>query len=214
MVSFELGVHAASNIKLIINGKSIKTEVLSVKGTSYVPLRVVSENLGAKVNWNSGTSTITITSANSGSEPVTTTQPSQGSSKSYPVNVTVNSGPMTMTISKVTLDPAYKQYESFSQAIQVLTLDVTVENTSVDPVSWSPAYGVIVTNTQEQTQGYHYSDAVSGDFLGNVKKTGKLRFEIMGDLSAISSFKFMIEEPIGSEYETVGEKTTTEVVFK
>jgi hypothetical protein len=211
IVSIAVGAYAASDIKLFINGKQINADLQIVDGSSYVPLRVVSESLGADVKWDDNARTISITSS---SLPVAATPAPQGSNQSFPVNVNVVSGPMKMKVNKVTLDPAYKQYESFSKPIKVLILDVTVENTSADTVSWSPAYGRIVTNTKEQAQGYHYSDAVGGDFLGNVIKTGKLRFELQGDLSTITGFKYIIDPPISQDYEKIGEETTTEVLLK
>jgi hypothetical protein len=220
-ISISIGVYAATDIKLFINGKAINTDLQIVNGSSYVPLRVVTESLGGKVVWDSVTRTISITSGTSTAspDPVTTPAPAAtsapvSSAKSYAVNVNVESGPMKMNVSKVTLEPAYKQYQSFSQAIKVLILDVTVENTSSDAVSWSPAYGVIITNTKEQTQGYHYSEPVGGDFLGNVIKKGKLIFEIRGELSSITGFNFTIDSPIGNDYAKVGEKITTEFLLK
>ena len=53
----------ASTITLNINGSVITTTVAPYQsnGTTLVPLRVVSENLGAKVDWNQQTKTVTIT---------------------------------------------------------------------------------------------------------------------------------------------------------
>lgn len=52
----------AANINLIINGKVIESSVSPVQeqGTTLVPLRVVSEELGAKVQWDKATQKITI----------------------------------------------------------------------------------------------------------------------------------------------------------
>jgi len=61
MASIVFGAYAASDIKLIINGKVIQTDVQTIDGSSYVPLRVVSESLDADVQWDSVTRTITIT---------------------------------------------------------------------------------------------------------------------------------------------------------
>lgn len=58
---FTAGVYAASDIKLFINGKAIETDIQIVDGSSYVPLRVVSDSLGADVLWDGKTRTITIT---------------------------------------------------------------------------------------------------------------------------------------------------------
>jgi hypothetical protein len=222
-ISISIGAYAATDIKLFINGKAINADLQIVNGSSYVPLRVVTESLGGKVVWDGVTRTISITSGTPATTPEATLTPAPTSTptaapvsaaKSFAVDVNVVSGPMKMNVSKVTLEPAYKQYQSFSQPIKVLVLDVTVENTSSDPVSWSPAYGVIITNTKEQTQGYKYSEPVGGDFLGNVIKKGKLIFEIRGDLNSITSFNFTINQAIGNDYASVGEKTTTEFNLK
>lgn len=49
--SVAVGAYAASDIKLFINGKLINTDLQIVDGSSYVPLKVVSESLGAEVKW-------------------------------------------------------------------------------------------------------------------------------------------------------------------
>lgn len=51
---------ASSNIKLIVNGKESNAEVKVMNGTSYVPLREVANILGANVNWDSATKTVSI----------------------------------------------------------------------------------------------------------------------------------------------------------
>jgi hypothetical protein len=48
-ISIAIGAYAASDIKLFINGKAIATDIQIIKGSSYVPLKVVSESLGANV---------------------------------------------------------------------------------------------------------------------------------------------------------------------
>lgn len=56
----------AADIKLNINNTFVKPTVAPVQknGTTLVPLRVVSENLGAVVNWDGPTQTITINKEN------------------------------------------------------------------------------------------------------------------------------------------------------
>lgn len=58
--SITLGAYAASDIKLWINGKEINTDIQIVNGSSYVPLRVISETLGADVKWDGTARKITI----------------------------------------------------------------------------------------------------------------------------------------------------------
>lgn len=68
-LSFSIGVYAENKVNLIINGKKIDTDIQIVNGSSYVPLRVVSENLGANVQWDANTKTITITSPGNAGTP-------------------------------------------------------------------------------------------------------------------------------------------------
>jgi hypothetical protein len=51
-----------NNIKITVNGKEIKTNVepFQYNGNTFVPVRFVSEALGANVNWNDKTKTIEI----------------------------------------------------------------------------------------------------------------------------------------------------------
>lgn len=60
-VSASIYAIAASGITLIVNGKTVHTETISRNNTTYVPLRAVSELLGADVGWDQKTKTITIT---------------------------------------------------------------------------------------------------------------------------------------------------------
>jgi hypothetical protein len=50
-------------INIILNNQSIQSDIpgINVDGTTLVPLRVISENLGAKITWDSTTSTAMIT---------------------------------------------------------------------------------------------------------------------------------------------------------
>lgn len=57
-----VGALASSDIKLIVNGQQVEANVVMVNHSTYVPLRVVSEILGAKINWDASTRTVTISS--------------------------------------------------------------------------------------------------------------------------------------------------------
>jgi hypothetical protein len=152
--------------------------------------------------------TISITSGAPAATPVPVNP-----AKVYPVNINVDSGPMKLNISKVTLDPAFKK-NAYSQVYNTVVLDVTVENTSTDTVSWYPGYGTAVFNTKEQVTGDLYnSDQVGGDFIGKVIKTGKIVFVVKSDLKEINNISLVIDGPFGANYTSVGEKTTTEILL-
>ncbi|TJY41308.1 copper amine oxidase N-terminal domain-containing protein [Cohnella pontilimi] len=61
---------ASSPIKLVVNGKTIATDVPPqiIKNRTMVPIRSAGEALGAKVGWNQETRTVTIDRPNSGSD--------------------------------------------------------------------------------------------------------------------------------------------------
>jgi serine protease Do len=63
--AFFLGTMAAADIspKIIVNQKILNTELLVHNDRIYVPLRAVSEALGAEVGWDDETKTASITSA-------------------------------------------------------------------------------------------------------------------------------------------------------
>lgn len=67
--SFALGAVTMTSInvspntaKIYVNGELLSADNFNYNGTLYVPLRAVSENMGADVNWNNSTKTATITS--------------------------------------------------------------------------------------------------------------------------------------------------------
>ncbi|QHW31498.1 peptidylprolyl isomerase [Paenibacillus rhizovicinus] len=56
------GAYAATKMTLFVNGQKSAVEPVSMKGTTYVPLRAAAEMLGATVNYNAASSAVTITS--------------------------------------------------------------------------------------------------------------------------------------------------------
>jgi hypothetical protein len=73
MVSLAVGAYAATDIKLFINGKLINADLQIVDGSSYVPLRVVSESLGAEVKWDGDKREINIVAKGSDPNQATST---------------------------------------------------------------------------------------------------------------------------------------------
>lgn len=206
--AFSIGAYASTDIRLFINGKSIDTDLQIVDGSSYVPLRVVSESLGANVVWDGVNRTINITSKSS-ETPVTAAD-----AKSYDVNVSVASGPMKMTISKVTLDPAFKRSE-YSTPTAAIVMDVTVENTSTDNVNWFVEQGVLTTNTKEQIDsGLLNSDRVGGTFNGQVVKKGRLVYDVKNGLDGITSLSYTVHGPSDNDLNRLGADQTTTVILK
>lgn len=65
LTGFAWGAKAASDIKLYVNGQMSTVPIELIQDTSYVPLRSVSEMLGAEVRWEDNTRSVFITSAHS-----------------------------------------------------------------------------------------------------------------------------------------------------
>ncbi|NKI24436.1 hypothetical protein HFN20_25125 [Paenibacillus dendritiformis] len=57
------GVFASGSYKLIVDGKKIDADIRDINGTVYVPLRTVSEALGADVRYEKASRTITLHSS-------------------------------------------------------------------------------------------------------------------------------------------------------
>ena len=55
-----LNVRAKSTLSILINGKPVDTDVELIDNTSYVPLRMLGEMLGAQIDWLDATRTISI----------------------------------------------------------------------------------------------------------------------------------------------------------
>lgn len=80
--SFAAGAYGAGKLKLIVNGKTATADVKTINNTTYVPLRAVSEMLGASVSYDSASSTITINSSGDVSVSTAPSVPNQGASES------------------------------------------------------------------------------------------------------------------------------------
>jgi hypothetical protein len=68
--SIAIGAYAATDIKLLINGNYVAADIQIIDGSSYVPLRIVSESLGADVKWDGVVRTISITSGTPVATPI------------------------------------------------------------------------------------------------------------------------------------------------
>ncbi|WEK53307.1 MAG: stalk domain-containing protein [Candidatus Cohnella colombiensis] len=199
LASASIGAYAATKMTLIVNGAKADVDPVVIKGVTYVPVRAAAQMLGADVKYDASTGTVTVTSK--GSSPTQSTS----AKKSYSVDIVVNSGPMILKISKVTLDPTYKAND-YSAPIKAVVFDVSAENTTSETVHWYPSHGEIVTNTKEQARHSSDTNMINGEFKGKVIQSGKAVFEIKGDLTAITSMNYFIDAPFKVSLGDVGGK--------
>jgi hypothetical protein len=202
--SFAGGIYASSAIKLVVNGVTSNAEAKIINNSTYVPLRAAAEMLGANVSWNSTTKTVTVNSKEYDPTP----------GKAYTVSVAGTSGPMKITISKVTLDKSYN-YNDYADPIKAVVLDVAIENTSNETINWHPDQGTLVLNTKEQIENpILYSDDLGGQFHGQVIKKGKIAFKTTSTFDLVSDLKLVILGAFDSNYDRVGEDLTIDINLK
>ncbi|MBA2877198.1 hypothetical protein HNR63_000225 [Anoxybacillus kamchatkensis] len=204
---FSAGVIAAPKVTLFFNNKAYKTDVRIINGKPYVPLADVVALFGGKMTYEKKSNSYKVTSKDY--KPVSTS-----AVQSFNVNVTGSSGPMKIKIHKVTLYPSYK-YDPYLPPIRAIVLDVTVENTSSNKVSWYPVQGTFALNTGEQIEdAILYSENVEGDFLGRTVKKGKIVLKVKSDLNAVRSMQYYIHGAVGDSFETIGEDVLLTIKWK
>jgi hypothetical protein len=173
----------------------------------YVPLKDIVTLFGGKVTYDKKRNSYKVTSKSY--KP-----PTNSRAKSYKVNVTGTSGPMKITINKVTVDPAYK-YDPYLPAIKAIALDVVVKNTSSSKVSWYPTQGIFALNTGEQIEdAILYSQNVDGDFLGNTIKKGKIVLKVNSNLDRVNLIKCNIDGAFDESYEQIGDDLSLKIKFR
>lgn len=185
------------NIKFLLNGSawspkdpSGKTlSALVYKGSTYVPLRSVSEALGAAVDWDASTSTITIdgddnngipyndaSSNNSGTKPSTgnTNNSGSNSNNSGNSNKSNTSAPSagTTTATASLSDPV-----PFGQTFKYS------DKNAYDDIDYSFDYAITVTNVEILT----HSQAV--DLRYNVKNDDKIEYALVTLNTSMSNAK-------------------------
>lgn len=74
LFSVGVGAYAATKMTLIVNGNVAKVAPRVIDGTTYIPVRVAGELLGADVKYDSKNKTVTITSDGSTPSSVNTTE--------------------------------------------------------------------------------------------------------------------------------------------
>jgi lipopolysaccharide export system protein LptA len=205
--AFSFGVFAAPKLTMWYNNKAQKTDVRLINNKPYVPLNDVATLFGGKVTYDKKTNTYKVTSKDFNPNPVTT--------KSYKVNVTKTSGPTKFTISNVTVNPKYKS--KLGETYAAVILDVKVQNTSADKVSWHPTQGTYALNTGEQVdqvQTLFNSDDVSGDFLKGAIKTGKIVLKVTRTIDKVNSININITGPFNDDLDRLGEDLLFDVKFR
>lgn len=130
---------------------------------------------------------------------------------------TFESGPIKLTIDKangVSMKVSDSYVELFeTDQLEYIQVDMTVENTVEDHISFYASQAVMTTSTGEQLDPDMFlSDHIDGDYLGAVTKSGS-SFYILKNSKAedVESIKLHFSAPSDEDWEDVGEEIVVEI---
>ena len=135
------------------------------------------------------------------------------------INDVIESGPIKLTVkdiqmSKLNPSESYKPMFDEKNEVTVLVMELEVENTSDETISFYPDQGTVVTNTKEQKDADMFlSDSVGGDFIGQVIKSGDVIFLLDSKAEEVNSMKFVLGHPSNESFESVGEDVVLEYEY-
>ena len=89
-----------------------------------------------------------------------------------------------------------------NQVATLVAIQVSVENTSDEDMTWYPNQSTIVTSDKEQVESdWFMSDSVGGQFFGNVVKEGQIYWICKKtDAESLSHIQWRIDSPADSNY--------------
>lgn len=132
-----------------------------------------------------------------------------------PINYTIDA----IQISKLTAttdDMATMLDIEKDKEVALVVIDVTVENTSDDDVTFYMDQAVLVSSTKEQVESNMWlSDYIDGDYLGQVVKSGTLMYVLPNsNADDITDITFRISAPIDSDWNSLSDDISIELNFK
>ncbi|OIJ12644.1 hypothetical protein BKP37_12635 [Anaerobacillus alkalilacustris] len=133
---------------------------------------------------------------------------------------TQETGPIIFNISQVNTSTGDLKGDlaSFLEKdfINYIQIDMEVENTSEENITFFPAQATITTNTGEQLESDMWlSEHIDGEFIGAVKKSGSQFFILEKSVAEdIEWVRIIIGAPMNADWENVGEKIDFTVNLK
>lgn len=131
--------------------------------------------------------------------------------KNKALNITETMGPIQFAIDKVqtsrlTVAEAYRDSFDGQEEVTVVAMNMIVENTVDETMSFHPNQATLVTNTGEQVSSHlWFSDDVGGEFLGKVKKEGNVLFFVKAKPEELTDLKVVIDGPFDENFDKVAE---------
>lgn len=100
--------------------------------------------------------------------------------------------------------------------VAIVALDVSIENTSDDNVSFYFDQAVLTSNTKEQVDpDWLFSDYIEGDYLGNVIHSGTIIYILPNSVAEdITNIVLHVSGPMNDEYNKLSEDFTIDLNFE
>lgn len=131
--------------------------------------------------------------------------------KNKALTITETMGPIQFAIDKVqtsrlTVAEAYSDSFDGQEEVTVVAMNMIVENTVDETMSFHPNQATLVTNTGEQVSSdLWFSDDVGGEFMGKVKKEGNVLFFVKAKPEELTDLKVVIDGPFDENFDKVAE---------
>jgi len=95
----------------------------------------------------------------------------------------------------------------------LFAIDIDVENTSDEDISFYPDQSTIIISTKEQIEAnMWFSEDVGGDFYGQVKKSGQVYFVIPNSVGEdINHIQWRIDAPFNSDFDNLTDNIIIEL---
>ncbi|MBR2756628.1 MAG: hypothetical protein IKD52_00760 [Exiguobacterium sp.] len=131
--------------------------------------------------------------------------------KNKALTIAETMGPIQFAIDKVQTSrlrvaEAYRDSFDGQEEVTVVAMNMIVENTVDETMSFHPNQATLVTNTGEQVEAdLFFSDDVGGEFLGKVKKEGNVLFFVKAKPEELTDLKVVIDGPFNENFDKVAE---------
>lgn len=131
--------------------------------------------------------------------------------KNKALTITETMGPIQFAIDKVQTSrlivaEAYRDSFDGQEEVTIVAMNMIVENTVDETMSFHPNQATLVTNTGEQVSSdLWFSDDVGGEFLGKVKKEGNVLFFVKAKPEELADLKVVIDGPFNENFDKVAE---------
>ena len=194
-----IGAFAATKYGITFNNSKESTPVKIVNKEAYVPLEDAVKWFGGSVQYDSKTKTYQVIESGHSKQV-----------KSHKVNYQGISGPITLKIKRVIIDPNYYD-QSKGYKTKAVLLDIEVKNNSKKKVFFRPVDSYFSLSTKERFEGGVDLNQISGEFAPNAKKSGRILLEVKN--TNVKSMEFKFFEPTDEKNNTLGKVLISKIAW-